>query len=61
MCQRLHRGPRLRDLLQRMVVQPDRCAVPGDGDDLGRGQRADADGDCLKGVHGIYCTANEPR
>ena len=48
------------DLLDRMVVQPDRYAVPGDGDDLGGGQRADADGDCLQGVHGIHCTASGP-
>ncbi len=40
--QRLDRSPRLRDLLERMVIDPHRRAVPRHRDDVSRTQRPDA-------------------
>ena len=40
--ERLDRGPRLRDLLECLVIDPHRRAVPRHRDDVGRAQRPDA-------------------
>jgi hypothetical protein len=49
--ERLDRGPRLRDLLERQVVDPDPGAVPCHRHDLGRAQRADADDHLVLLIH----------